>query len=184
MEYSQEEKIKIQIENNNCIISTLKNSKANSTISTNSKTRSFSLKKIQKFLPRSIDNELSLSISKTSENDSRSKKSDISMVEITDKSIFNSDNDNYSLNKISDSKKIKKMKKIKEAVGKKLNFDFPKKNIINNLKITTNRNGNKYPLLNKIIFDYQNKPIEKKIKNNLMTKRITKKLKINLNFSK
>ena len=45
MEYSQEEKIKIQIENNHCIISTLKNSKTNSIISTNTKTKPSSIKK-------------------------------------------------------------------------------------------------------------------------------------------
>ncbi len=186
MEYSQEEKIKIQIENNNCIISTLRNSKTKSNVSTNAKTKSFSLKKIQKCVPKSIDNEISLSISKTSDNDSiNNKNNDISMAEITDKSIFNSDNkNNFSINKTPDTKKInkeKKMRKIKEAVVKKLNFDFPKKNNINDLKIT-NRNGNKYPLLNKIISDYQHKPVEKKFKNNLMTKRITKKININLNF--
>ena len=131
-----------------------------------------------------MESELSLSISKTSEDDSRNKNNDISMVEITDKSIFNSDKNNYSFNKTPDTKKInkeKKIKKLKEAVVRKLNFDMPKNNAFNISKFKL-KNGNKYPLLNKIILDYQHKPAEKKIKNNLITKRITKKIKINLNF--
>lgn len=181
MEYSQEETIKIQIENNNCIISGIKNNKTNSNISTNNNTKTSSLKKFQKNIQNKIDNEISLSISKSSEKGNFNN--DLSMVEITEKSIFNSDLKNGSFNnKTPDTKKKykeKKHKKIKEAVVRKLNFDFPNNNINNSTKI---KKENKYPLLNKIILDYKHKPTEKKTKNNLVTKRITKKIKINLNF--
>ena len=181
MEYSQEEKIKIQIENNNCIISGIKYSKTNSNISTNNNTKTSSLKKFQKNIQNNIEKEISLSISKSSEQDNFNK--DLSMVEITEKSIFNSELKNGSFNnKTPDTKKKckeKKLKKIKEEVVRKLNFDFPNNNISNSKKI---KKENKFPLLNKIILDYQHKPNEKKTKNNLVTKRITKKIKINLNF--
>jgi hypothetical protein len=185
MEYSQEEKIKIQIENNNCIISTLKSSKTNSNNSTNKSTKASSLKKVSKNLLYNLDNELSLSISKSSDDDLPNNNKDISMLEITDKSIFFSDmnmNNGSLLNKTPETTKInngreKKIKKMKEAVVQKLNFDLSKNN---NLRV---KNQNKYPLLNKIILDYQQlyKPKEK-FKCNFITKRITKKIKMNLNF--
>ena len=184
MEYSQEEKIKIQIENNNCIISTLKSSKTNSNISTNKNTKASSIKKVSKNLLNNLDNELSLSISKSSDDNLPNNKKDISMLEITDKSIFFSDmnmNNGSILKKTPETKiknaKEKKIKKMKEAVARKLNFDSSKNN---NLRI---KNENKYPLLNKIILDYQQlyKPKEK-LKCNFITKRITKKIKMNLNF--
>ena len=181
MEYSQEEKIKIQIENNNCIISGIKYSKTNSNISTNNNTKTSSLKKFQNNIQNNIEKEISFSISKSSEQDNINN--DLSMLEITEKSIFNSELKNGSFNnKTPDTKKKykeKKLKKIKEAVVRKLNFDFPN-NIINNS--TKIKKENKYPLLNKIILDYQHRPNEKKTKNNFATKRITKKIKINLNF--
>ena len=184
MEYSQEEKIKIQIENNNCIISTLKSSKTNSNISTNKDTKASSIKKVSKNLLNNLDNELSLSISKSSDDNLPNNKKDISMLEITDKSIFFSDmnmNNGSILKKTPETKikngKEKKIKKMKEAVARKLNFNSSK---INKLRV---KNENKYPLLNKIILDYQqlNKPKER-LKCNFITKRITKKIKMNLNF--
>ena len=186
MDYSQEEKIKIQIENNNCIISTLKSSKTNSNISTNknTNTKTSSLKKVSKNLSNNLENELSLSISKSSDDGLPKNNKDISMLEITDKSIFFSDmnmNNASILKKTPETKvktgKEKKIKKMKEAVARKLNFERSKNN---NLRV---KNENKYPLLNKIILDYQqlNKPKEK-IKCNFITKRITKKIKMNLNF--
>ena len=184
MEYSQQEKIKIQIENNNCIISGVKYSKTNSNISTNNNTKTSSLKKIQKNIENNFDNELSLSISKSSEKeDNNNNNNGLSMAEITEKSIFNSELKNGSFNnKTPETKKIskeKKLKKIKDEVVRKLNFDFPNNNINNSTKA---KRENKYSLLNKIILDYQHKPFERKIKNNFITKRITKKIKINLNF--
>lgn len=184
MEYSQEEKIKIQIENNNCIISTLKSNKTNSNISTNKNTKASSLKKVSKNLSNNLDNELSLSISKSSDDDLPNNNKDISMLEITDKSIFFSDmnmNNGSLLKKTPEAKvksgREKKIKKLKEAVARKLNFDLSKNN---NMRV---KNENKYPLLNKIILDYQQlyKPKEK-IKCNFIRKRITKKIKMNLNF--
>ena len=184
MEYSQEEKIKIQIENNNCIISTLKSSKTNSNISTNKDTKASSIKKVSKNLLNNLDNELSLSISKSSDDNLPNNKKDISMLEITDKSIFFSDmnmNNGSLLNKTPETKIKngieKKIKKMKEAVARKLNFNSSKNN---NVRV---KNENKYPLINKIILDYQQlyKPKEK-LKCNFITKRITKKIKMNLNF--
>jgi hypothetical protein len=117
MEYSQEEKIKIQIENNNCIISTLKSSKTNSNISTNKDTKASSIKKVSKNLLNNLDNELSLSISKSSDDNLPNNKKDISMLEITDKSIFFSDMNmnNGSILKKTPETKIKngKEKKLK-----------------------------------------------------------------------
>ena len=181
MDFSQEEKIKIQIENNNCIISNLNCNKTNSNNSTNTNTKTSSLKKIQKNLSNELDNELSLSISETSENDCSKNKNDISMLEITDKSIFNSEAKNGSMiKKTPETKKKyvkeKKIKKIKEAVVRKLNFDLPKNSNIDNTKIKIEK---KYPLFSKIILDYQHNPKEKIFKK---SKRITKKIKINLNF--
>ena len=184
MEYSQEEKIKIQIENNNCIISTLKSSKTNSNTSTNKNTKASSLKKVSKNLLTNLDNEVSFSISNSSNDDLPNNNKDISMLEITDKSIFFSDmnlNNGSMLNKTPETKiksgKDKKIRKMKEAVVRKLNFERSKNN---NLKI---KKENKYPLLKKIILDYQHlyKPKEK-IKCNFIRKRITKKIKMNLNF--
>jgi hypothetical protein len=184
MEYSQEEKIKIQIENNNCIISTLKSSKTNSNTSTNKNTKASSLKKVSKNLLTNLDNEVSFSISNSSNDDLPNNNKDISMLEITDKSIFFSDmnlNNGSMLNKTPETKiksgKDKKIRKMKEAVVRKLNFERSKNN---NLKI---KKENKYPLLKKIILDYQHlyKPKEK-IKCNFIKKRITKKIKMNLNF--
>ena len=184
MEYSQEEKIKIQIENNNCIISTLKSSKTNSNTSTNKNTKASSLKKVSKNLLTNLDNEVSFSISNSSNDDLPNNNKDISMLEITDKSIFFSDmnlNNGSMLNKTPETKiksgKDKKIRKMKEAVVRKLNFERSKNN---NLKF---KKENKYPLLKKIILDYQHlyKPKEK-IKCNFIRKRITKKIKMNLNF--
>ena len=184
MEYSQEEKIKIQIENNNCIISTLKSSKTNSNTSTNKNTKASSLKKVSKNLLTNLDNEVSFSISNSSNDDLPNNNKDISMLEITDKSIFFSDmnlNNGSMLNKTPETKiksgKDKKIRKMKEAVVRKLNFERSKNN---NLKF---KKENKYPLLKKIILDYQHlyKPKEK-IKCNFIKKRITKKIKMNLNF--
>ena len=163
MDFSQEEKIKIQIENNNCIISNLNCNKTNSNNSTNTNTKTSSLKKIQKNLSNELDNELSLSISETSENDCSKNKNDISMLEITDKSIFNSEAKNGSMiKKTPETKKKyvkeKKIKKIKEAVVRKLNFDLPKNSNIDNTKIKIEK---KYPLFSKIILDYQHNPKEK-----------------------
>ena len=135
MEYSQEEKIKIQIENNNCIISTLKSSKTNSNTSTNKNTKASSLKKVSKNLLTNLDNEVSFSISNSSNDDLPNNNKDISMLEITDKSIFFSDmnlNNGSMLNKTPETKiksgKDKKIRKMKEAVVRKLNFERSKNN--------------------------------------------------------
>ena len=187
MEYSQEEKIKIQIDNNNCIISGFNTYKTNSNISTNNNTKTSSIKKFQKNLQNNLDNEISLSISKSQDNDNYNNN-DLSMIEITEKSIFNSEfNNNGSFNNKSQEtkkkNKEKKLKKVKEGIIRKLNFDLPNNNYINNSKNKKNQEK-KYPLLNKIISDSQKKkpPVEKKLKNNVVTKKITKKIKINLNF--
>ena len=132
MEYSQEEKIKIQIDNNNCIISGFNTYKTNSNISTNNNTKTSSIKKFQKNLQNNLDNEISLSISKSQDNDNYNNN-DLSMIEITEKSIFNSEfNNNGSFNNKSQEtkkkNKEKKLKKVKEGIIKKLNFDLPNNN--------------------------------------------------------
>ena len=184
MEFSREEKIKIQIDNNNCIISGIKTSKTNSNISTNTKTKASSLKKFQKNMHNNLYNEISLSISNSLEKDANNN--DLSMMEITEKSIFSSEmkNGSFNNNKGSEKKKEKKIRKIKDIVGRKLIFDFVKsnKNYMSNISKIKNKRLNKSHLLNKIILDYNHKPLEKKMHNNLITRRITKKIKINLNF--
>ena len=184
MEYSKESKIKIQIDNNNCIISGFNTYKTNSNISTNNNTKTSSIKKFQKNLQNNLDNENSLSISKSTDNNNYNNN-DLSMIEITEKSIFSSEFNNGSFyNKSPETKKKnkeKRIKKMKEAVIRKLNFDLPSNNNINTSK-NKKKQENKYPLLNKIILDTQQKPPDKKLKNNVITKKITKKIKINLNF--
>lgn len=184
MQYSKEQKIKIQIENNNCIISGFNTYKTNSNISTNNNTKTSSIKKFQKNLQNNLENDISLSISKSQDNENYNNN-DLSMIEITEKSLFNSEFNNGSFNnKTPETKKKnkeKKIKKMKEAVIRKLNFDLPNKNYINSSK-TKKIQENKYPLLNKIIFNSHKKPAEKKTINNIITKKITKKIKMNLNF--
>lgn len=181
MEFFQEAKIKIQLENNNCIISGLKSNRTNSYTSTNNNTKT----SLNKNLKNNFENEISFSFSKSSERDNYNNSNDLSMVEITEKSIFNSELNNGSFNnKTPETKTINKekmLKKVKQTVLHKLNLDLKNYNINHKFKIK-NKNENKYPFFNKIILDYQHKPAEKKIKNNLITKRITKKIKINLNF--
>lgn len=183
MEFSREEKIKIKIDNNNCIISGIKTSKTNSNISSNVKTKSSSLKKFQK-IHNNLYNEISLSISNSIEKENNNN--DLSMLEITEKSIFSSEIKNGSINnnKESEKKKEKKLKKIKDLVGRKLNFDLVKNNKknINDFSQIKNKKINKSHLLNKIILDYSHKPMEKKIHYNPIKRRITKTIKMNLNF--
>ena len=180
MEYSKEGKIKIQIDNNNCIISGFKTYKTNSNISTNNNTKTSSIKKFQKNFQNNLDNEISLTISKSQDNDNynNNNNNDLSMIEITEKSIFNSEFNNGSFNNKSPEtkkkNKEKRIKKMKEAVIRKLNFDLPNNNnLITNISKNKKKQEKNYRLINKIILDSQQKPIDKKI---------TKKIKINLNF--
>ena len=212
MEYPKETKIKIQIENNDCKISydnitdnndnndNIDNNDNNENnenndnceyinknihINSNLKTDQSNSTKKYNYPTNFDDNEISLTISHTSKNEN---SKNISLLEITDKSVFfadSSNNKNYpALNTTLENKEKCNNFKNKKIKIEKLNPSFLKveKNLFPIYRKTINTENNKNSLINKILHNYHSKNNPKK--SQLFSKKITKQIKLKLNVYK
>ena len=191
MEFTKEPKIKIQLENNSCKISydnitddndynecLNKNININSNLQTDQST---STKKYN-YPTNFDDSEISLTVSHTSKNEN---SKNISLLEITDKSVFFADNSkNYPiLNKMPENKENFKNFKDKKIKTEQLNvesFKMEKDHFTIEHK-TINKENNRNNLINKILHNFHTTNNQKKCQ--LFSKKITKQIKLKLNLN-